>query len=192
MVIGATVGRSLPSYGDVNLDMFFFAAIAMVLMAAFKIFQAKKYTKPINWDVLITVAAAFGLSRALQTSGAADWIALSAINISKTFGAIGVLAAIYLLTNIFTELITNNAAAALTFPIALAAAQQLEVDPRPFFIAIAVAASCSFSTPIGYQTNLIVQSIGNYKFNDYWKFGLPLNILTFIVSMIVIPRFWPF
>lgn len=191
MVIGATVGRSLPSYGNVNLDMFFFAAIAMVLMAAFKIFQAKKYTKPINWDVLITVAAAFGISRALQNSGAADWIALSAVNISKTFGAIGVLAAIYLLTNVFTELITNNAAAALTFPIALAAAQQLDADPRPFFIAIAVAASCSFSTPIGYQTNLIVQSIGNYKFSDYWKIGLPLNILTFIVSMIVIPIFWP-
>jgi di/tricarboxylate transporter len=192
MVIGATVGRSLPTYGDVNMDMFFFAAIAMVLMASFKIFQAKKYTKAINWDVLITVAAAFGLSRALQNSGAADVIAHSAINISKTFGPIGVLAAIYLLTNVFTEIITNNAAAALTFPIALSAATQLGVDPRPFFIAIAVAASCSFSTPIGYQTNLIVQSIGNYKFSDYWKIGLPLNILTFIVSMIVIPIFWEF
>lgn len=192
MVIGATVGRSLPSYGDVNFDMFFFAAIAMVLMAAFKIFQAKKYTKPINWDVLITVAAAFGISRALQNSGAADVIAHSAINIAETFGPIGVLAAIYILTNLFTELITNNAAAALTFPIALSAATQLGVDPRPFFIAIAVAASCSFSTPIGYQTNLIVQSIGNYKFSDYWKIGLPLNILTFIVSMIVIPIFWSF
>lgn len=192
MVIGATVGRSIPSYGDVNLDMFFFAAIAMVLMASLKIFQAKKYTKPINWDVLITVAAAFGISRALQNSGAADVVAHSALNIAETFGPIGVLAAIYILTNIFTEIITNNAAAALTFPIALSAATQLGVDPRPFFVAIAVAASCSFSTPIGYQTNLIVQSIGNYKFNDYWKIGLPLNILTFIVSMIVIPIFWSF
>jgi len=174
------------------MNKFFFAAIAMVLMATFKIFSAKKYTKPINWDVLITVAAAFGISRALYNSGAADWIAHSAINISKTFGPIGVLAAIYLLTNIFTELITNNAAAALTFPIALSAATQLGYDPRAFFIAIAVAASCSFSTPIGYQTNLIVQSIGNYKFNDYWKFGLPLNFLVFIVSMIVIPLVWGF
>ncbi len=193
MVIGATVGRSLPTYGDVNFDMFFFAAIAMVLMATFKIFPAKKYTKPINWDVLITVAAAFGLSRALQNSGAADVLAHYVINISKsTFGPIGVLAAIYLLTSLFTEIITNNAAAALTFPIALSAATQLGVDPRPFFIAIAVAASCSFSTPIGYQTNLIVQSIGNYKFSDYWKIGLPLNILAFVVSMIMIPIFWEF
>ena len=66
------------------------------------------------------------------------------------------------------------------------------VDPRPFFITICVAASASFSTPIGYQTNLIVQSIGNYKFSDYWKIGLPLNILALIISLLVIPRFWPF
>jgi di/tricarboxylate transporter len=192
MVVGATVGGQLPSYGNVELDMFFFAAIAMVLMASLKIFSAKKYTKPVNWDVLITVACAFGISRALQNSGAADVIAHSTINISKSLGPIGVLAAIYIITNIFTEIITNNAAAALSFPIALSAATQLGVDPRPFFIAIAVAASCSFSTPIGYQTNLIVQSIGNYKFGDYWKIGLPLNILAFIVSMIMIPMFWDF
>ncbi|MDF1571566.1 MAG: SLC13 family permease [Bacteroidales bacterium] len=192
MVVGATVGGQLPSYGDVKLDMFFFAAIAMVLMASMKIFSAKKYTKPINWDVLITVASAFGISRALQNSGAADMIAHTTINISKNLGPIGVLAAIYIITNIFTEIITNNAAAALSFPIALAAATQLGVDPRPFFIAIAVAASASFSTPIGYQTNLVVQSIGNYKFGDYWKIGLPLNILAFIISIIVIPIFWSF
>jgi len=192
MVIGATLGEHLPSYGNVELDMFFFAAVAMVLMASTRIFAPKKYTKPINWDVLITVASAFGISRALQNSGIADVVAHSAINISKSLGPIGVLAAIWIITNIFTEIITNNAAAALSFPIALSAATQLGVDPRPFFIAIAIAASSSFSTPIGYQTNLIVQSIGNYRFGDYWKIGLPLNILAFIISMIFIPLFWSF
>ena len=199
MVIGATLGGNLKSFlesrgsdWNVELDMFFFAAVAMVLMASMKIFQAKKYTKPINWDVLITVASAFGISRALQNSGVADIVAYSVINFSKNMGPIGVLAAIFIITNIFTEIITNNAAAALSFPIALSAATQLGVDPQPFFVAIAMAASCSFSTPIGYQTNLIVQSIGNYKFGDYWKIGLPLNILAFIVSMIVIPIFWSF
>jgi di/tricarboxylate transporter len=199
MVIGATLGGNfqnfLESQGsdwNVELDMFFFAAVAMVLMASMKIFAAKKYTKPINWDVLITVASAFGISRALQNSGFADIVAHSVINFSKGMGPIGVLAAIFIITNIFTEIITNNAAAALSFPIALSAATQLGVDPMPFFVAIAMAASCSFSTPIGYQTNLIVQSIGNYKFGDYWKIGLPLNILAFIVSMIVIPIFWSF
>ena len=161
-------------------------------MAVMKIFSAKKYTKPINWDVLITIACAIGISRALQNSGAADFIARSTINISKGFGPLGVLAAIFIITNVFTEIITNNAAAAITFPIAYAAATQMGVDPRPFFITICIAASASFSTPIGYQTNLIVQSIGNYKFSDYWKIGLPLNIMALIISLLVIPRFWPF
>ena len=192
MIIGATVGRYIPNYGKNDYDMFFFAAITMILMALMKIFTPKKYTKPINWDVLITIAAAIGVSRALQNSGAADFIARTTINLSKGFGPLGVMAAIFLITNIFTEIITNNAAAAITFPIAYAAATQLGVDPRPFFITICVAASASFSTPIGYQTNLIVQSIGNYKFSDYWKIGLPLNILALIISLLVIPRFWPF
>ena len=192
MIVGATVGRHIPAPGKNQFDMFFFAAVTMVLMAMMKIFSAKKYTKPINWDVLITIACAFGISRALQNSGAADFIARTTINISKDFGPLGVLAGIYLITNIFTEIVTNNAAAAITFPIAYAASTQLGVDPKPFFIAICIAASASFSTPIGYQTNLIVQSIGNYKFSDYWKIGLPLNLLAFIISMLTIPRFWPF
>ena len=192
MITGATVGRWIPTHGKVQYDMFFFAAVTVVIMALFKIFTPKKYTKPINWDVLITIACAIGISKALQNSGAADLIATSTINISERFGPIGVMAAIFIITNVFTEIITNNAAAAITFPIAFAAATQLGVDPRPFFITICIAASASFSTPIGYQTNLIVQSIGNYKFSDYWKIGLPLNILVFIISLIVIPRFWPF
>ncbi len=192
MIAGATAGRYIPNETKHDYDMFFFAAITVVLMALMKIFTPKKYTKPINWDVLITIAAAIGVSRALQNSGAADFIAHSTINLSKGFGPLGVMAAIFIITNVFTEIITNNAAAAITFPIAYAAATQLGVDPRPFFITICIAASASFSTPIGYQTNLIVQSIGNYKFSDYWKIGLPLNILALIISMLVIPRFWPF
>jgi di/tricarboxylate transporter len=192
MIVGATVGRFIPTQGKNEYDMFFFAAVTVVIMASLKIFTPKKYTKPINWDVLITIACAIGISRALQNSGAADFIARSTINISKGFGPLGVLAGIFLITNIFTEIITNNAAAAITFPIAYAAATQLGVDPKPFFITICIAASASYSTPIGYQTNLIVQSIGNYKFSDYWKIGLPLNILALIISLTVIPRFWPF
>ncbi|MEN8157945.1 MAG: SLC13 family permease, partial [Bacteroidota bacterium] len=192
MIAGATLGRFIPSQGKNEFDMFFFAAVTVVLMAMMKIFTPKKYTKPINWDVLITIAAAIGVSRALQNSGAADFIARHTIGISEGFGPLGVMAAIFVITNVFTEIITNNAAAAITFPIAYAAATQLGVDPKPFFITIAIAASASFSTPIGYQTNLIVQSIGNYRFSDYWKIGLPLNILALIISLLVIPRFWPF
>ena len=98
----------------------------------------------------------------------------------------------FIITNLFTELITNNAAAALAFPLALSLSNQLGVSPMPFFVVICIAASASFSTPIGYQTNLIVQGIGNYKFMDFVRIGLPLNILTFIISVILIPLIWPF
>lgn len=192
MIAGATLGSLIPTHGKNQYDMFFFAAVIVVIMAFMKIFTPKKYTKPINWDVLITIACAIGISKALQNSGAADFIARNTINISEGFGPIGVMAAIYIITNLFTEIITNNAAAAISFPIAYAAATQMGVDPRPFFITICIAASASFSTPIGYQTNLIVQSIGNYKFSDYWKIGLPLNFILLIISLLVIPRFWPF
>ncbi|MGL5636980.1 MAG: SLC13 family permease, partial [Bacteroidales bacterium] len=103
-----------------------------------------------------------------------------------------ILAAVYIITNIFTEVITNNAAAALCFPISLSVANQMGIDPTPLFVTICIAASASFATPIGYQTNLIVQSVGNYKFSDYLKIGIPLNIIVFILSIILIPMIWEF
>jgi di/tricarboxylate transporter len=192
MIIGATIGQYFESPAGLTFDMFFFSILAAVLLIWLKIMPHQKYTKSISWDVLITIACSFALSKALQNSGAAESLARTAINISRGFGPTGVLAAMFLTTMIFTEIITNNAAAALVFPIALAAAQQLGVDPKPFFVAIAVAASASFSTPIGYQTNLIVQALGDYKFNDYLKIGLPLNLIVFILSVILIPCFWKF
>ena len=160
MIVGATVGE-LPFMEEllpgIDLDMFFFAAITTVIMAWTKLFPARKYTKYISWDILITIACV-----------------------------------LFIITNLFTELITNNAAAALAFPLALSLSNQLGVSPMPFFVVICIAASASFSTPIGYQTNLIVQGIGNYKFMDFVRIGLPLNILTFIISVILIPLIWPF
>jgi di/tricarboxylate transporter len=192
MIVGTTLGKFITSTERITFDMFYFAAIAAVLLIWMKIMPHQKYTKAISWDVLITIASAFALSKAMQNSGTAEAIARTTINFSRAFGPIGILAALYLLTTIFTEIITNNAAAALVFPIALSAAQQLGIDPKPFFVTIAIAASASFSTPIGYQTNLIVQAIGNYKFRDYLKIGLPLNFLAFILSMLLIPYFWGF
>lgn len=192
MIIGTTVGKFIQSSSDINFDMFYFSSIAAILLIWMKIMPHQKYTKAISWDVLITIACAFAISKAMQNSGAAEAIARTTINLSIGFGPVGVLAALYLITAVFTEIITNNAAAALVFPIALAASLQLDVDPKPFFVTIAIAASASFSTPIGYQTNLIVQAIGNYKFSDYLKIGLPLNILAFILSMLLIPYFWSF
>jgi di/tricarboxylate transporter len=192
MVLGATFGKYLPTVKGNTPDMFFFASVAAVMMAILKIFPPKKYSRAISWDVLVTIASAFAISKALSNSGAADQIAQFSINSVKHMGPKAVLAIIYLLTMIFTEIITNNAAAAIAFPIALSAANQLGVDPKPFFIAICIAASASFSTPIGYQTNMIVQSIGSYKFTDFMKVGIPLNIIAMILSVLIIPLIWSF
>ena len=110
----------------------------------------------------------------MENSGFADLLASKIISMADSLGPHALLAIIFIITNLFTEVITNNAAAALAFPIALSVATQLNVNPTPFFVVICMAASASFSTPIGYQTNLIVQGIGNYKFTDFVRFGLHL------------------
>lgn len=192
MIVGATFGKYIYTPKAISFDMFYFSALVAMLMVWFKIMPHQKYTKVISWDILITIAMSFAISKAMQNSGAADALARTTINFSKGFGPIGALAGVYLITTIFTEVITNNAAAALVFPIAFSAAQQLGVDPKPFCVAIAIAASASFSTPIGYQTNLIVQGYGNYRFNDYLRIGIPMNILVMLVSLALIPVFWKF
>lgn len=195
MIVGATIGE-LPvvreTFPAVRLDMFFFVAVTTVIMAWTKIFPPRKYTKYISWDILITIACAFAISKAMVNSGVADWIATYLVGLCHWYGPYVLLAALFIITNLFTELITNNAAAALAFPLALSISQQLGVSPVPFFVVICMAASASFSTPIGYQTNLIVQGIGNYKFVDFLRIGLPLNLITLILSVTLIPMIWPF
>ncbi len=192
MILGATLGEYLPAMDGVKFDMFFFASITVVIMAWANIIPTQNYTKFISWDILITIACAFAVSKAMMNSGIADQIATTIISIADDYGPHAILAAIYLITNLFTEVITNNAAAALTFPISIAVASQLGIDPQPLFVTICIAASASFATPIGYQTNLIVQSVGNYKFTDYVRIGLPLNIIVFILSIFLIPLIWEF
>lgn len=195
MITGATVGE-LPAvkkaFPDVQPDMFFFACVTTVIMAWTKIFPPKKYTKYISWDILITIACALAISKAMENSGFADLIARHIIGLGSSIGPYASLAIIYIITNMVTELITNNAAAALSFPVGLSVASQLGVDPMPFFVATSIAASAGFCTPIGYQTNLIVQGIGSYKFTDFVKVGLPLNIIVFLISVTLIPLIWEF
>lgn len=195
MIGGATFG-SMPFLADLlpgrKLDMFFWVCIVAVAMALFGIFPAKKYTKFISWDILVTIASALAVSRAMVNSGLADWIATRLTGLSGIASPWIVMAVLYITTNLITEFITNNAAAAFAFPVALSAAEQLGMNPMPLFVAVCIAASCSFSSPIGYQTNMIVQGIGNYRFRDFIKIGLPLNAIAFVVSMALIPVFWPF
>lgn len=147
--------------------------------------------RSIDWQVLIVIGASFGLGRAMEATGAARMIAETVL--SQTGGNPWVaLLIVYGLTMCFTEVISNNAAAVLVFPIAMATATTLEVSHLPFVMAIMIAASCGFATPIGYQTNLMVYGPGGYHFRDYLRFGGVLNVLISAVTVALIPWVWPF
>lgn len=147
--------------------------------------------RKVDWEVLLTVAAALGVGEALEKTGVAQALASSLLQ-SVGHHPLGALAVVYGATVLLTELVTNNAAAAMIFPMALATAQALQVSPLPFAVAIMMAASASFSTPIGYQTNLMVYGPGGYRFTDYLRIGVPLQLLLALLAWTIIPRRWPF
>lgn len=164
------------------------AAVAVIVLRCISTGEARR---AIQWDVLITIAAAFGIGQAMESSGLAATVAEAIVAFTRPLGPLAVLAAIYLATMMINEVITNNAAAALMFPLAVASAAELEVSPRPFVMAVLFAASLSFATPIGYQTNLMVFGPGGYRFSDFVRVGLPLNLLLAVCAIALIPLYWP-
>lgn len=146
----------------------------------------------VQWDVLIAIGASFALGAALDASGAAKAIASGVIDVSGAYGPWMALAATYLITMLLTELLSNNAAAALVFPIALSIASQLGVSPRPFVMAVTFAASYGFATPMGYQTNMMIFGPGGYRFADFLRVGVPLDLLCMVIAVTLIPFVWPF
>jgi di/tricarboxylate transporter len=167
------------------------ALVAAGLMLVTRCVTGGAARAAVDWQVLITIAASFGLGSALEKTGAAQHIAENLIALAQG-SPWGTLAVVYLVTMLFTELITNNAAAVLVFPIALSTSASLGVSFMPFAIAIMMAASASFSTPIGYQCNLMVYGPGGYRFTDYFRVGIPLNLLMAAVSLAIVPRVWGF
>ena len=146
----------------------------------------------VDWRVVMLLAGVLPLGIALERSGGADWVAQNAIVLLSQFGPGVTLSAIYLLTAVLTEVMSNNAAAVLVVPVAIAAAESLGVDAKPFLVAVAFAASTSFATPVGYQTNAMVYAAGGYRFADFPKIGLPLNIIFWMMATVLIPKFFPF
>lgn len=167
------------------------AMLAAGLMLITRCVSGGRARSAVNWQVLVTIAASFALGGALEVTGAASSVAESLIGLAQG-SPWATLAIVYLVTMLFTELITNNAAAVLVFPIALSTSQGLGVSFMPFAIAIMMAASASFSTPIGYQCNLMVYGPGGYRFTDYLRIGVPLNLLMAVVTVLVAPLVWPF
>jgi di/tricarboxylate transporter len=163
-------------------------AIAMIAVGCISTSEARK---SIEWQTLVTIAAAFGVGTALQDSGAAKMVATTLFDSIKDFGPIVAIAGVYFTAWMVTEVITNNAAAVLVFPICLEVAKVYDADPRPFVMTLVFAASASFMTPIGYQTNMMVYGPGGYKFSDYIRVGLPMNLILWALAVILVPIFWP-
>lgn len=182
MVVLATTGW---------LSMLEAALLAGGLMLMTQCTTASSARASIDWSVLVMIGASLGLGNALQVSGAAQAIATGGLNLVGQQPWLALLV-IYALTSVMTEVITNNAAAVLMFPIAQSAAETLGVSLWPFIVVLMLAASASFATPIGYQTNLMVYGPGGYRFSDYLRIGLPLNILLGLVTVALAPLIWPF
>ncbi len=170
------------------LEAAFLAAGAMILSGCI---TASRARRSVDLPVLVVIAASFALGTAMSETGAAGWVAGGLLG----FGGLTpwvALALVYLLTAAFTEVITNNAAAVLMFPIALAVSEQLGVNFLPFAVAVMFAASASFITPLGYQTNLMVYGPGRYQFTDYMRIGFPLSLVVGITAVLLIPLVWAF
>jgi di/tricarboxylate transporter len=164
------------------------AALALVVL---RVITPSEARQSLNLEILVMIAAAFGLGAAMEQSGLAAELSGHLVNATDALGPVGILVGVLLATIVATETLTNNAAAVLMFPIAMAAAEQGGVDPRPLAVAILVAASCSFLTPIGYQTNTIVYGLGGYRFGDFARLGAPLTLLTLATAAVVIPIAFP-
>ncbi|HUU85128.1 MAG TPA: SLC13 family permease, partial [Phycisphaerae bacterium] len=173
------------------LSMLVGAMLAAGLMLITRSCSASAARRSVDWQVILVIAAALGIGQALYQTGAAGVIAGRLLALGGQNPLIA-LAVVYALTSLFTEIITNNAAAALIFPIAAASADELQVSFMPFVITIMVAASASFATPLGYQTNLMVYGPGGYRFSDYLKIGLSMNVVMGITTILVVPSVWPF
>ena len=165
---------------------------AAMLVVATGVLTLRQARDAVDLQIVIMIAAAFGLGAAVSSSGLADTIAGGLVSLMSPLGAIGALAAILIATMALTELLSNNAAAALMFPIGVATAVTLGVDARPFVIVIMLGASLSFLTPIGYQTNLKVYGLGGYRFSDNTRVGIPLNLVTIALTLTLVPLVFPF
>ena len=173
------------------LSMLEAAMLAAGLLLVTRCLTGSVARKSIDWSVLVVIAAAFGIGQAMYATGAAHAVAdtLLSFTASTPYAA---LTMIFFVTAITTSLITNNAAAVLMFPVAISVAEALGVSFMPFIVAVMVAASASFATPIGYQTNLMVYGPGGYKFSDFIKIGVPLTVLIGVTTVVVAPMVWVF
>ena len=168
------------------------AILGCLALVLTRVLRLEEAYHAINWQVIFLLAGILPLGIAMQKTGAAGAIAERAVDLVGGMGPVAVLAAVYLMTSVMTDTMSNNAAAVLLAPIAISTAEQIGVNPRPLLMAITFAASTGFSTPVGYQTNTMIYNPGGYKYTDFLRTGVPLSIIFWILSVIFIPRLWSF
>jgi di/tricarboxylate transporter len=186
IIAGVMVGASIGHLPVANV-----ALIGALLLVLTRCLEMNEVYEAINWHIIMLIAGMLGLGLAMEKTGGARFIAENLHGVLGSFGPHVALAGTYLVAMLLTEMVSNNAVAALMTPIAITSAHAMNCDPRPFVMAVMFAASASFSTPIGYQTNTMIYGAGGYKFTDFFKIGAPLNLLLWILATIMIPRFWP-
>ena len=167
------------------------AIIGAAVVLATRCLDVEDAYKAVDWKILSLIFGMLAISVAMDKVGLVELIVSSVVTLTPWAGPLFMLSFIYLFTSTLTEVLSNNAVAVLVTPIAIGLAQQLGVDPRAFVVAVMFAASASFATPIGYQTNTFVYTAGGYRFSDFLKVGIPLNLLLWGAATLVIPWFWP-
>jgi di/tricarboxylate transporter len=183
MVVAASTGLA---------DILVCALAAAFLMVLTGCLQLRDAYRAMEGRVLLIIIAMIAMSAALEKTGASEFYARAFLGLFSGLSPAYVLSGVLLLTSISTHVLSNNATAILMLPIAISAAQGLGVDPKPFIVAVCFGASACFATPIGYQTNLLVYGSGGYRFSDFFKLGMPLNLLVLIMGSLFIPLIWPF
>lgn len=189
--IAASFGWQSPPVKNLDRLRVIFVFLAAGAMVVTRCVTSVGARRSIEWQVLLVIGASFGLGKALEHSGTAKLLAGLVVQTVGAWGPLAALAAIYAVTWLLTELMSNNAAAALMFPFAISTAQQFSVEPRGFAIAVALGASAGFLLPVGYQTHLMVFGPGGYRSWDFVRIGLPMVLVWFVVSMLCIPVYWP-
>ncbi len=173
------------------------ALVGALALLWLKVLSPREAYASVDWQVLLMLYGLLGLGMAMQNTGTAEWLAQGMVGITERFVApenlpLVMLWLVFLLTLCLTEVLSNNATAVMMIPIVVTLAKELGVDSRPFVIAVAVSASAAFALPMGYQTHMMIYGPGGYKFADFLRVGIPLNIICWIVSCLLIPYIWPF
>lgn len=167
------------------------AAIGVAVVLLSRCVDAEEAYQAVDWRILVLIFAMLAVGKAMEVSGALALIVNGLAPWLHGLPPIVVLAAAYALTSVLTEVVTNNAVAVLVTPLVITLAGEMGADPRPFVVAVMFAASASFATPIGYQTNTMVYSAGGYRFRDFLRIGLPMNLIMGVAAVTLIPVFWP-